>query len=434
MGEVDNLRKSLSRADLSSPSIQGAAAAMMKMYDRSSTLAVNEWRNQLQSCSTTQYLPLLYVANEVLQTSKRNRGTKFLEAFGPVLGPSLQFMCDREPSVSDKVRRTVKIWGDRQVFSLRFTTDLLHRLDNSKKPMAAQTAPPAVTAKVAANPDSMTEEEGMVTTQGNQDDGDTENSPFRNSGPSLLKVDNLVIDKETVLKAAEKSKSASVATFGMKRRRSQEASKLGKLTGSNPSTGKKQKPDDGIRAQDPHDFLSSTNKANLMRPVLTRRRSVLSTPNIIELLSHMAHLDREYNQIQNTMTSLIEMKLLPRDEDDSVVEVDDIVEVGDELIQLNQHVNTAIQAIQRDKTMVFSIADQKKVADGEIQKYLPFYKNSLKLDEQDIRLCEALEKKLKLLQLIHGELDMVFTIFIYLNSGCISSSHFALYYPMTYFR
>lgn len=52
---------------------------------------------------------------------------------------------------------------------------------------------------------------------------------------------------------------------------------------------------------------------------------------------------------------------------------------------------------------MFTIADQKKVTDGEVQKYLPFYKNCLRLDEQDIRLCETLEEKLKLLQLIHGD-------------------------------
>ena len=416
MGEVDNLRNLLARADLSAPSIQGAAAQMMKMYDRSSTLAVNEWRNQLQSCSTSQYIPLLYVANEVIQTSKRNRGTKFLEAFGPILAPALQFICGRDPSLADKVRRTVKIWADRQVFSVRYTTDLLHRLNTSKKP-----SEPHSSSLTKGENSQETLKEDVTSPSDthfdNQDEDDTESSPFRTSGPSLLKVDNLVIDKDMVLKATEKSKSAAVATFGMKRRRSQEASKLAtsRLTGSNPNNSKKHKSEDGVRSQDTHDFLVSSHKNSIMPPILTRRRSVLSTPNILELLSHMAHLDREFSHIQNTMTSFVQMKLLPQDGDESVAEAD-IVEVGDELIQLNQQCQTAIQAIQRDKHALFSIAEQKKVADGEVQKYLPFYKNSLKMDEQDSRLCEVLEERLKLVQWIHGELVMITNVFVLVPS------------------
>ena len=92
---------------------------MMKHYDRSASVAVNEWRNSLATCEPAQLLPLLYVANEVLQTSKRNRGNKFLEAWSPVLGKSLQHICARDPSVVEKVRRTVKIWADRRVLSIR---------------------------------------------------------------------------------------------------------------------------------------------------------------------------------------------------------------------------------------------------------------------------------------------------------------------------
>ena len=49
----------------------------------------------------------LYVANEVLQNSKRNRGTKFLEAFSPALSSSLEFMVKTDPSIVEKVRRIV---------------------------------------------------------------------------------------------------------------------------------------------------------------------------------------------------------------------------------------------------------------------------------------------------------------------------------------
>ena len=107
-----SLRSLLARTDGSAPAIQASAGAMMKHYDRSAGVAVAEWRNALHQARPDQHLPLLYVANEVLQNSKRNRGNKFLEAFSPALGQSLVFIVERGGGV-EKVRRTVKIWGDR---------------------------------------------------------------------------------------------------------------------------------------------------------------------------------------------------------------------------------------------------------------------------------------------------------------------------------
>ena len=125
---VAPLRELLRKIDGTAPLIQGCAGAMMKLYDRASGVAVVEWRNALQQARPDQLVPLLYVANEVLQTSKRNRGNNFLEAFSPILGQSLRFIAEQHsatPSVVEKVRRTVKIWGDRRVFSIRFVNELL---------------------------------------------------------------------------------------------------------------------------------------------------------------------------------------------------------------------------------------------------------------------------------------------------------------------
>ena len=69
----DELRLWLRRVDGTAPAIQGAAAQLMKHYDRSATTAVNEWRNAVMSASqrNDQLLPLLYVANEVLQSVRK---------------------------------------------------------------------------------------------------------------------------------------------------------------------------------------------------------------------------------------------------------------------------------------------------------------------------------------------------------------------------
>lgn len=100
------LRATLLKTDNTLPSIQRSAAGMMTHYDRIPSIAVDDWRQCLASCHTDQLLPLLYVANEVIQTSKRNRGNKYLEAFSPVLGSSLRLACSRDRSIVEKIRRT----------------------------------------------------------------------------------------------------------------------------------------------------------------------------------------------------------------------------------------------------------------------------------------------------------------------------------------
>ena len=88
MASDSNLRSILSRVDASAPTIQQAAGAMMKQYDKSVVGAVNAWRDVLHQAPPKQHMPLLFVCNETLQNSKRNRGNRFLESFSQVLGQS----------------------------------------------------------------------------------------------------------------------------------------------------------------------------------------------------------------------------------------------------------------------------------------------------------------------------------------------------------
>ena len=125
-----SLQHTLRSLDGSAPSVKKAASAMMKHYDKTAIMAVTEWRNVLSTSHNSQQLiSLLYVANEVLQISKRNRGNKYLEAFSSILGQALQHICQQDNTLTDKVRRTIKIWGDRRVFSIRFVQELLSGLE-----------------------------------------------------------------------------------------------------------------------------------------------------------------------------------------------------------------------------------------------------------------------------------------------------------------
>jgi len=62
MSDAASLRTLLARVDATAPAIQSTAGAMMKHYDRSTGVAVVEWRNALHNANhRDKWLPLLYV-------------------------------------------------------------------------------------------------------------------------------------------------------------------------------------------------------------------------------------------------------------------------------------------------------------------------------------------------------------------------------------
>ena len=195
MADATALRQTLVQTENNLPSIQSASRLMMRFYDTPSgaDLAVSEWRSVLQTCSTSQLLPLLYVANEVLQTSKRNRGNKFLEAFSPVLGSSLIYICNQDRGLVEKIRRTVKVWGDRRVFSMRFVMDILAGLDSYR----GEGGGAAVHDASVAIEQSKPIQNPNITPGSNLDESDDEEELFGDPSSKLLDVD-LKVDGKVI--------------------------------------------------------------------------------------------------------------------------------------------------------------------------------------------------------------------------------------------
>ena len=172
----------------------------MRFYDKPGgpSLAVSEWRSVLQTSSPSLSMPLLYVANEVLQTSKRNRGSKFLEAFSPVLGSSLMFIVGRDRRVVEKVRRTGKVWGDRHIFSMRFVMDLLAGLDSYREggsgraPPAMEQSVPAPSAAAAASAAIGSPKPSLTASSDNDDDDDDDEDMFGGSSDGQKLLDNSI--------------------------------------------------------------------------------------------------------------------------------------------------------------------------------------------------------------------------------------------------
>ena len=367
MAEAANLRVVLAQTDVSAEAIQQAARAMMKQYDRSTVVAVTEWRNVLHQARPDQHLPLLYVANETLQNSKRNRGNKFLEAFSPILGQALMFICQKNPSVVEKVRRTVKIWADRHVFSVRFVNELLKGLESFRNaeyipaPVAVGGSfspihgppEPTRTPPVASRPTIDIDKE--LSMDGGESVSDTSVSDdddlFGDSGDRLLNID---LDLDKAASAAKKEDSKS--DVNRKRRRPSI------ITGG-----------------------TSTTK---------RKSSILSTNSLMELWNQVSTLQQRFDNTQ-TMLAGITPEYLNSSSD----QIDTLV--GDELLDAYKQNQTFQKRVVDQRVELHSIAKRRRSLEQEAVRYLPWLEAALKQDTDDIEFCDKVLLEMKKFEPIH---------------------------------
>ena len=371
MADAANLRVVLAQTDVTADAIQQAARAMMKQYDRSTVVAVTEWRNILHQARLDQHLPLLYVANETLQNSKRNRGNKFLEAFSPVLGQALMFICQKNPSVVEKVRRTVKIWGDRHVFSVRFVNELLKGLESfrnaeyipapvavggSFSPMHAPPEPtrtPPVASRPSIDIDKELSMDGgdSVSDSSVGDDDDDDDDLFGDSADRLLKID---LDLDKAASAAKKEDSKS--DVNRKRRR-------------------------------PSIIPGGTSTK--------RKSSILSTNSLMELWNQVSTLQQRFDNTQ-TMLASITPEYLSSSSD----QIDTLV--GDELLDAYKQNQTFQKRVVDQRVELHSIAKKRRSLEQEAVRYLPWLEAALKQDTDDIEFCDNVLLELKKFEPIHA--------------------------------
>jgi len=342
------LRSILAKTDGSAPAIKNSAAAMMRLYDTSAAVAVSEWRNTLQTCQPHQLLPLLYVANEVLQNSKRNRGTKFLEAFSPVLRQSLILMVQRDPSILEKVRRTAKIWGDRHVLSIRFVNELLSGLEPFREkpqesptvggfsPEAQEVEPTAVTAEK----ETFSQEEDSRVTVSIQDNEDSDDNDL-GFGDSLGHLD---VDLNILQPGAFQ-----------------------------PSTKKRRR----------NSSITGTTK---------RRKTILSTTSLMDLWNQVSSLQDGLDSSESLLKEITAPPVTP---------VEHLV--GDELLTEYKKVVKSLSLVNQQKQTLHKIAKDRKVLEQEAVKYIPWLQSSLKNDDDDVEFCRQLEQKILLAKHVHGQ-------------------------------
>ncbi|GAX21430.1 regulator of Ty1 transposition protein 103 [Fistulifera solaris] len=377
MSNATSLRSILGNVDGSAPSIQNAAGAMMKFYDRGASVAVNEWRNALQTCVDNQLLPLLYVANEVLQNSKRNRGNKFLEAMSPVLSQSLVHICSRDPTLVEKVRRTIKIWGDRQVYSTRFIGDVLQGLEPYRHGRAPATTPrqslPSLSPSAASfspgpSPDpTATTTEAPSSTRSTNDDDDIRN----------IMEDNDDEDDEDIFATTAGSQKLEVEiNLGSA------LDEMLQNKATDPSNTSKRR-------------RSSLGSQNSNSGTRKRRSVILSASNLLELWTRLSDLQQQYEGAQLVLAKIDErLQNMPADDLANLV--------GDELQQAYQQNRMDEKQMTLQRQKLHAIAQERHVLEQEAKRYLPWLEKALKQDEDDIVFSEMLEQKIASFQGIHA--------------------------------
>jgi hypothetical protein len=382
------------------PSITAGASAMLKLYDRSAETAVTEWRNALQSCTISQLLPLLYVANEVLQNSKRNRGNAFLEAFSATLGQALQHICQRAPDLVEKVRRTTKIWGDRRVFSVRFVGELLKGLEPYRHG--------AVAPRVADEEPTAFEDEARFSPTQEEDDGaqnaaddNTLESPKpedRTEVTASPTADDLMRPSSDDDSMDDDDDDGSLANFG---------GAVGQL---DVTIDASQFMDDSesSKIKRPSAVLAGGNKRGRRRSSTVgnksggskRRKSILSTQSLQDLWNQLSSLQQQYDQSQTLLKGMSAENLNDTEISDDLI--------GDALLEAyatNQ--NYTHRIVKKERINLHKVAHGKRALELEARRYLPWCRTALMQDTEDLELCNTIEKDLLQLSTIHARAQEV---------------------------
>jgi hypothetical protein len=403
---MDELRQSLARLDASSQSVHAAASAMMRHYDQS-VIAVNEWRNALQMARGEQLLALLYVANEVLQNSKRNRGRNFLESMSPVLSQALLHICQRDVELVEKVRRVVKIWGDRQIFSMRFVNELLHALNPYREQFQAMTggqrhqqqqrrssdshvpstnqvaAPPAKATSTGTGERENHEDDDILnilqdqkqerqsdddaSDSGDEDDDDEDVFAQDAAGSQKLQID-LNLDSMAVEATGSRSSSKPA-----KRRRSVDSSGGG--GGSVNSGGSGQ---------------GKRRASSLRRKSTLLTDSVSTWQRLQQLQQSFYHSQLALEKIETSLSKV------------PVKELEDLV--GDELQQTFRENTRHRQQVVEQRRLLHEIAAERHSIEQDCLRYLPWLERAVQQDSDDLEFCDQLVGKIRNFQRIHPTL------------------------------
>jgi hypothetical protein len=290
----------------------------------------------------------------------------------------------------EKIRRTVKIWAERHVFSVRYVNDLIKGLDPyrngnntvppgggggggpSSTPILSPSSPGdnKISSPIANLNESASDkddnqqeeqEQDSVSMGGRSDNDDDDDDDiddlFGNASNKLLKID---VD----LDQAAAASSSSAAAGSKKRRRS-------------------------------NDFNNGSGKS--ATAYKSRRRSILSTNSLMDLWNQVSNLQMNYDRVQGTLKEINRPEYL--DEEAANEQIDTLV--GDELLQEYKKTIQYESKVDRQRKELYDIAQNRKALELEAMRYLPWLEIALKQDEDDIKFCDKYAEQLRLFEHVH---------------------------------
>lgn len=105
----------LGKVDMSQAGIQGASAKLL-FWKRSAVEVVRCWERAFQRADMDKRLSLIYLVNDVVQTSRRS-GREYTEAFHKALPEAFRHMMKHsDEKVQQRLKKLVLVWRDRNVW------------------------------------------------------------------------------------------------------------------------------------------------------------------------------------------------------------------------------------------------------------------------------------------------------------------------------
>uniref|UniRef100_A0A3Q3JP63 Regulation of nuclear pre-mRNA domain-containing protein 1A n=1 Tax=Monopterus albus TaxID=43700 RepID=A0A3Q3JP63_MONAL len=126
------LEKKLSELSNSQQSVQTLSLWLIHHRKHSKTI-VNVWFNELKKAQVSRKLTFLYLANDVIQNSKR-KGPEFTQDFAPVIVDAFKHVYrEGEEGCKKQLGRVLSIWQERAVYENNLLDQLSQVLSGEKK-------------------------------------------------------------------------------------------------------------------------------------------------------------------------------------------------------------------------------------------------------------------------------------------------------------
>lgn len=193
------------KSEITQDSIQSASRKLGNFYDHAEEV-VDIWQSQIYQAQPDKILPLMYIANDVLQNSKR-KGSNFIDAFLKCMKACLRVSVGINPKVTEKLKRITKVWGQRQVYSRAIITKIngaFNENDNDHDGTPDSTPDPSLL--VSGSNDSPAYTPSPIFSDGDQDEEDDEEketaSPSSSSNNNKNKSKQIPNNNEEIGKNA----------------------------------------------------------------------------------------------------------------------------------------------------------------------------------------------------------------------------------------